>query len=129
MVIWSSTELLMTIICSSIIVLRPLYVKLFHGSKNDSSNHTPNIPLPMLVGKQQNSRKQSLADPYSNVYAGKGASACKIGAVKHNSPANTSEESILGEINRENECDAKGIRRTDEVMISYGNNTSSDKTV
>ncbi|KAB5533538.1 hypothetical protein GE09DRAFT_1291621 [Coniochaeta sp. 2T2.1] len=38
MLIWSATESTVTIMCSSIPVLRPLYVQIRYGSKNDSSS-------------------------------------------------------------------------------------------
>ena len=37
MLIWSATESTATIMCSSIPVLRPLYVRFRYGSKGDSS--------------------------------------------------------------------------------------------
>ncbi|KAF2679917.1 hypothetical protein K458DRAFT_258432, partial [Lentithecium fluviatile CBS 122367] len=38
MLLWSSTEILVTIICACVPVLRPPYVKVFHGSSEGSSS-------------------------------------------------------------------------------------------
>lgn len=48
MLLWSTTEILVTIVCACIPVLRPLYVKIKRGIVRTASNsdeHRPSIPL------------------------------------------------------------------------------------
>ncbi|CAG8980608.1 hypothetical protein HYALB_00013763 [Hymenoscyphus albidus] len=117
MVLWSSTKLLVTIIYASVIVLRPLYVKIRRGSKADSSDEPHSFPLPDYPSK----RKLSSVEPETKIYQGVGMTNTTSSANKHNDPTNTSEESILREL-REDDFrfgTKQGIRRTDAVTVTF----------
>ncbi|KAJ5793472.1 hypothetical protein N7457_000071 [Penicillium paradoxum] len=109
MLIWSATESCVTIMCSSIPVLRPLYVRLRHGGDSQSSS-TGNTPYKLPIygsGRQwdkfSNPGLESSADERCNT-------TCQT-IVTKNSAGNTSDEDILQ--------GAAVIERTDEISISY----------
>lgn len=109
MLIWSATESCVTIMCSSIPVLRPLYVQIKYGKdgKSGSSGNT-SYKLPMYGsgkrwGKFSRSGLESSVDErHSTTYQT---------TVMKSSTANTSDENILR--------GAAGIERTDEISVSY----------
>ena len=106
MLIWSATENLVTIMCASIPVLRPLYARIKYGSKGDSYSNSRSYPMP-----HYGSRKYALG---SN--PGAGERSGHTAAVSYNVD-NASEEEILRGTKMQQE--SAGIKRTDEVEISY----------
>ncbi|KAM0226869.1 hypothetical protein ACHAPO_012023 [Fusarium lateritium] len=109
MLIWSATESTATIMCSSIPVLRPLYVRFRYGSKGDSSGSNSSYKLPMYGN---HSGKKYGTGTRTEPPAG----SCHQTVIVYN--ANASDESILRDTKTQN--DGGGIRRTDEISISYG---------
>lgn len=122
MLLWSSTEVLATIICACIPVLRPLYVKLIYGSRGDSSGG-PSYPLSDFGPKKSSGHYQS------KDHSGGGASKIYIGPangglttrIRHIDD-NTSEESILGDQNHglpiHNFEEMDAIARADGIVIT-----------
>ncbi|KAF1967959.1 hypothetical protein BU23DRAFT_481807 [Bimuria novae-zelandiae CBS 107.79] len=116
MLLWSSTEVFATIICACIPILRPLYVRIVHGSAYGlgSSDRPTSYPLNKYArgGKAGlGSSKRSMGR--SAVYAGAGASGTGlVRTTVRMGSAGVSEESILREMNGE------GIRRTDEIRVT-----------
>ncbi|VUC31476.1 unnamed protein product [Clonostachys rosea] len=117
MLIWSATESTVTIMCSTIPVLRPLYVRFRYGSKGDSSTGQSggktSYRLPMYGN---NSRKYGLGSS-----AGAEAQAGPVHQAHITYGANDSDESILRDAKGQLSSSSKGIRRTDEVSVSYSN--------
>jgi hypothetical protein len=128
MLLWSSTEVLMTIICACIPVLRPLYVRIAYGSRGDSSYPSsgnkksssmayelgPSAGHSMLKSNASHSEHRE-EDVYVGHRRGDSTSHVKAGVRERN----TSEESILRE-----EQGANGgfegwgeIKRTDEIVV------------
>jgi hypothetical protein len=104
MLIWSATESTVTIMCSSIRVLRPLYVRVRYGSKDDSSSgQNSSYKLPMY-GNHSARKSAAGTEPKVN--------SSHRTVITYNAD-NASDESILR--------DAKPgvIRRTDHVDVSY----------
>lgn len=125
MLIWSATESLVTIMCSTIPVLRPLYVQFKYGSQGDSSANTGNNKSSYNMPMYPNRSKYGTGSRFGNsVSAGTDlpseggrhqatvATAYPIG--------NDSDESILRSTRAENMADLS-IKRTDEVSVSYEN--------
>ncbi|KAI1049631.1 hypothetical protein LB505_014452 [Fusarium chuoi] len=112
MLIWSATESTVTIMCSSIPVLRPLYVRFRYGSQGDSSGAANSYKLPMYGN--HSGRKYGIGSmPGTETIGGSGPSnRTVIGYV------NASNESILRDTKTQNHI--SGIRRADVVSISYG---------
>lgn len=109
MLIWSATESLVTIMCSSIPVLRPLYIRVRYGpdGKDSSTGNSgdASYKLPMYgsgarkYGKMSfSTRNQSITEPKNSTI------------VKYHT-RDTSDENILH--------GAAGIERTDEISVSY----------
>lgn len=142
MLIWSATENTVTIMCSSIPVLRPLYVRLRYGSKGDSTNPSGQInssyKLPMYGNHSGGGpRKFALGssageDDYDDLKTTATTTAAGAGAeVPHNSNAknnrtvitynanNASDESILRDSRVSHHGNGAGIVRTDQVRVSY----------
>lgn len=109
MLIWSATESTVTIMCSSIPVLRPLYVRFRYGSKGDSSSgHNSSYKLPMYGNNS--ARKYGLGST-AGIEAKDDPSSHRT-VITYNAD-NASDESIL------RDTKVQGIRRTDQVEISY----------
>ncbi|CAG8185244.1 unnamed protein product [Penicillium salamii] len=109
MLIWSATESCVTIMCSTIPVLRPLYVRIKYGKdgKSSSSSGNTSYKMPMYGtnrkwGKFSKSDVESSAEPDEISY--------QTSVMKHG-PRNSSDENILR--------GAAGIERTDEISVSY----------
>ncbi|CAI7629589.1 unnamed protein product [Penicillium bialowiezense] len=109
MLIWSATESCVTIMCSSIPVLRPLYVRVKYGKdgKSSSSSGNTSYKMPMYGsnrkwGKFNRSDLESSGEPDDISY--------QTTVMKHG-PRNSSDENILR--------GAAGIERTDEISVSY----------
>ncbi|KAJ4368604.1 hypothetical protein N0V86_009511 [Didymella sp. IMI 355093] len=103
MLLWSSSEICLTIICACIPVLRPLYVKLAYGSRGDSSSASGGRSYPL--NDYSHSKKGSVGRAFghkgstgSRVFIGHGASALQT-TVKMGSD-NASEETILRECHK-----------------------------
>lgn len=113
MLIWSATESTVTIMCSSIPVLRPLYVRFRYGSKGDSSSGDKSTyKLPMYGN---NSGRKYGAGSAAGLESKAGPSHETVITYTAN---NASDESILRDAKAQNGLGA-GIKRTDEVSISY----------
>lgn len=112
MLIWSATESTVTIMCSSIPVLRPLYVRFRYGSKGDSSGANSSYKLPMYGN---NSAKKYGLGSTAGVEAK--ATPSHQTSITYNAN-NASDESILRDT-KALENMSGGIKRTDEVSISY----------
>ncbi|KAF2623176.1 hypothetical protein BU25DRAFT_442785 [Macroventuria anomochaeta] len=114
MLLWSSSEICLTIICACIPVLRPLYVRIAYGSRGDSSGASRGRSYPLNEYTQSHSKKGSIGNKYfrkkgsarSRVYMGPGASALQT-AVKMDSD-NVSEETILRECHKYSVPDRAG---------------------
>ncbi|KAI0004696.1 hypothetical protein F4779DRAFT_599511 [Xylariaceae sp. FL0662B] len=120
MLIWSDTEGLVTIMCSSIPVLRPLYVQFRYGTQGGSSLDNRSYPLGSR-NRSEGARGQNQGD--NNIFSGAGKDNfhSEVGAHANNS----SEESILRDTREQNGAGKfGGIQRTDEVSVSY---TPNDK--
>lgn len=105
MLLWSSSEICLSIVCACIPVLRPLYVRVAYGSRADSSAPSNTHSFPPTEFELSHSRKASAANTCfgksskrSRVYVGPGASALHT-TVKMGS-GNASEESILRECDK-----------------------------
>ncbi|KAF2119517.1 hypothetical protein BDV96DRAFT_642538 [Lophiotrema nucula] len=121
MLLWSSTEVLMTIICACIPVLRPLYVRLKYGSHGDSSGGRSH-PLNDFDKKSSGMGSKAQSGAGSKVYMGPGEGVLRT-TVKYHETDNASEESILREMNNErlpvqNFGPNDGIKRTDEIHVT-----------
>ena len=109
MLIWSATESLVTIMCSSIPVLRPLYVRVRYGKdgKDSSFGNSGDTPykLPMYGSGARKYGKMSISGPGDSIIEPKSSTLVKY------ETRNTSDENILQ--------GAAGIERTDEISVSY----------
>ncbi|KAJ5975539.1 hypothetical protein N7481_009246 [Penicillium waksmanii] len=110
MLIWSATESLFTIMCSSIPVLRPLYIRVRYGkdgkdSSIGNSGDKTSYKLPMYGSGARKYGKFSISNPNDSVLEPKNSTI-----VKYHS-RDTSDENILQ--------GAAGIERTDEISVSY----------
>lgn len=138
MLIWSSVEVMVTIMCSSIPVLRAFYVQVFKGGKESSyKNHGSNT-----YGSNSRSLGHSKGYPLEDfgggtapgsggkasgmrgAYVGDGMFKTNIEGTRFQT--NSSEESILGQ-GRDRKGGgaqagggAHGITRTHEIVVSYG---------
>ncbi|KAK7755354.1 hypothetical protein SLS62_002580 [Diatrype stigma] len=106
MLIWSATESLTTLICSSIPVLRPLYARIKYGSKGDSSNKSNTYDMP-----HYGSRKYALGSH------GGGPKSGNHAVISYNKD-NGSDETILRDA-RMGRAMTGGIQRTDEILVSF----------
>ena len=109
MLLWSSSEICLTIICACIPVLRPLYVRIAYGSRGDSS--TGGSAPGMCKGRSYplneyaHSKRSSMIRPFANkgstgsrVFTGPGSKGMHT-SVKVGSD-NASEETILRECHK-----------------------------
>ncbi|KAF4440938.1 hypothetical protein F53441_12157 [Fusarium austroafricanum] len=97
MLIWSATESTVTIMCSSIPVLRPLYVRFRYGSKGDSSGAASSYKLPMYgnhSGRKYGNGSMPGADPIGG--------PSNRAVITYNAH-NDSDESILRDAKNQNE--------------------------
>lgn len=148
MLIWSATENTVTIMCSSIPVLRPLYVRWRYGSKGESSgggtpgpsgldpNNSKNnnsYRLPTIGGSGGNSKSKSKSNKsYLGSSTGEdeeedlGTKIAKQPNGAHNRTVitynadNASDESILRDTRvAQSQRGGDGIMRTDQVHVTY----------
>lgn len=120
MLLWSSTEVFATIICACIPILRPLYVRIVHGSKYGlgSSGAAHSYQLNEYAQGRKNASGIS-----SKVYAGTGGSMGPgLTTQVRMGSDNVSEESMLREAKLPNQGfdgeEGVGIRRTDEIVVT-----------
>jgi len=103
MLLWSSSEICLSIICACVPVLRPLYVRVVYGSRGDSSGASGGRGY--ALNDYSHSKKGSVGRNFarkgtagSRVFMGSGASALQT-TVKMGSD-NASEETILRECHK-----------------------------
>jgi hypothetical protein len=146
MLLWSTTEIMATIICACIPVLRPLYVKLMYGSRGSSNGHS--YPLQSDYGNKRRRPSNgfpNLTDMCSKddgcegegaVYAGPTSGALKT-TVQLGSDC-ASEESILrdrelgGAEFRNFDVEGMacgGITRTYEIVVETSSATETKSAV
>ncbi|CAI4215808.1 unnamed protein product [Parascedosporium putredinis] len=116
MLIWSATESTVTIMCSSIPVLRPLYVRFRYGSKGESSGNGSSYKLPMYGN--HSARTYGIGSTMGM----EGKPSTSHQAVITFNEGNASDESILRDTKDQN-GNMRGIKRTDEISISYTTNS------
>lgn len=144
MLIWSSVEVMVTVLCSSIPVLRAFYVQVFRGGKESSyRNHASNTYGSNGVRGLGNSKGYALDDLSSHARANRSAGAGGMRAGGGGGGAyagddmfktniegtggfqtNSSEESILGGQGGHPAAGMRGITRTDHIVVSYGTKDS-----
>jgi len=130
MLLWSSSEVCLTIVCACIPVLRPLYVRIVYGSRGDSSGKN-SYPL-NEYSKSKNSRGIGNDSQSQNkIYMGPGGSILQT-TVRMGSDT-ASEETILRECNEQkyntnnNGWDADGIKRTRDITVTTTVNSQDDR--
>ena len=122
MLLWSTTEILVTIVCACVPVLRPLYVKIRRGGSRSESSNGPGVPLHGYPragrGKGASVYGDVREEVRRGVYVGSGTSGMRK-QVKMGSE-HASEESILGEQRGpvQGEFGGNGILRTDEIVMT-----------
>ena len=109
MLIWSATESCVTIMGSTIPVLRPLYIYIKYGPDGTSSSSGDTSYRLPLYGSGRDRSRFSKSGLESRV--DERGTTTHHPAVMNNNPENTSNENILR--------GAAGIERTDEVSVSY----------
>ncbi|KAJ5459557.1 uncharacterized protein N7458_001109 [Penicillium daleae] len=110
MLIWSATESCVTIMCSSIPVLRPLYVRIRYGTEGkDSSAGNTSYKLPMYGSGRKHGSISKSGLEHSIIESGDKPYPQQT-VVRYNTN-NMSDENILQ--------GAAGIERTDEYLVSY----------
>lgn len=114
MLIWSSSEVCLTIVCACIPVLRPLYVRIRYGSRGDSSGKN-SYPL-----KDYSTSKRSggLGDSHkeTKIYMGPGASVLQT-TVRMGSDT-ASEESLVREHHAQKYGGDDNIRRSRDIKVT-----------
>ncbi|KAJ5747020.1 uncharacterized protein N7511_008716 [Penicillium nucicola] len=110
MLIWSATESTVTIMCSTIPVLRPLYIRVRYGKdgKDSSNRGNSSYKLP-LYGSGRKYGILSIPGPGTSVIEKKGG-AYQTTVMKHQKGNNSDETILRG---------AAGIERTDEISVTY----------
>ncbi|KAJ6080800.1 hypothetical protein N7499_005674 [Penicillium canescens] len=110
MLIWSATESTVTIMCSTIPVLRPLYIRVRYGKdgKDSSTPGNSSYKLP-LYGSGRKYGILSLPGPGSSIVEQK--SGTYQSTIMKHQKSNTSDETILR--------GAAGIERMDEISVTY----------
>lgn len=110
MLIWSATESCVTIMCSSIPILRPLYVQVRYG-KDDKSSSSENTSYKLpLYGS--NRKYGILSKPGRDLSELETNDVSYARTIVNPETGNKSDEDILVR-------DAAGIERTDEISVSY----------
>jgi hypothetical protein len=117
MLLWSSTEVCLTIVCACIPVLRPLYVRVRYGSQG-SSGAKNSYPLKDYSDSKK-SRGMGGTHPRSKVYMGPDGSILQT-TVKGD---NASEETILREQHDEHNYagaweNEAGIKSTRDIRVT-----------
>ncbi|KAE8379345.1 hypothetical protein BDV26DRAFT_169916 [Aspergillus bertholletiae] len=108
MLIWSATESCVTIMCSTIPVLRPLYVRIRYNTDGENSSGNTSYKLPLYgSGRKYGRFSKSGLEPSATETIGGSLRA----PAEHYNKRNVSDEHILR--------GAAGIERTDEISVSY----------
>ncbi|KAK3379686.1 hypothetical protein B0T24DRAFT_695633 [Lasiosphaeria ovina] len=124
MLLWSATESTVTIMCSSIPVLRPLYVKVRYGSKGDSSTGGNNSGYKLPMYGNHSNRKYALGSEPGLDPKVVPAGTSHRTVITFNADNNASDESILRDVRVEDTNGTGGrIKRTDQVQVSYETST------
>ncbi|KAI0095972.1 hypothetical protein F4814DRAFT_457562 [Daldinia grandis] len=118
-VIWTSSELTITLICVSVPVLRPIWVRMLGGTASEryykQSEGSHNL---ITIGRMRNPRPTDMEIGLGTIRPDvKNANVTTIGASRRNSD-DGSERTIL----RENQA----IQRTREVTVEYEDNGRRD---
>jgi hypothetical protein len=114
MLLWSSSEVCLTVVCACIPVLRPLYIRIKYGSRGDSSGKG-SYPLKEYT-KSKNSRVAGTAQSENKIYMGPGASVLQT-TIRMGSDA-ASEETILNAVNNNTWDSEAGIKRTRDITVT-----------
>lgn len=130
MLLWSSSEVCLTIVCGCIPILRPLYVKIKYGSRGNSSGKN-SYPL-NEYSKSKDSRGPGDVPSSNKIYMGPGGSILQT-TVRMGSDT-ASEETILRECNEQNyqannaswERDAR-IKRTHDITVTTTVTSTDDR--
>ncbi|KAK7595722.1 hypothetical protein V3481_002370 [Fusarium oxysporum f. sp. vasinfectum] len=101
-------------------VLLPLYVRFRYGSQGDSSGAASSYKLP-IYGNYSGRKYGNSSMSDTEATSGSGPSNRTV--IAYN--ANASDESILRDTKTQN--DISGIRRTDELSISYGKQDARER--
>jgi hypothetical protein len=107
MLLWSSTESTVTIMCSSIAVLRPLYVRIRYGTDSKNSSGKDSYKMPMYGSSRKNGKFSGLDDSILDTTTTFTEQKSPVNFTTNNK----SDEAIVQ--------GAAGIERTDEVSVSY----------
>lgn len=112
MLIWSATESCVTIMCSTIPVLRPLYSRIKYGKDGKSSTSgNSSYKLPMYLNRSKNNGGTSKSR-FDTSIINPNRSSRQATAMPY-STTNTSNENIL-----HGAADIE-IERTDEFVVTY----------
>ena len=119
MLIWSSSEICLTVICACIPVLRPLYVRIAYGSRGSPSSDN-SYPL-NEYGHSKNGNLDQKNSASSRVYMGPGSNVLHT-TVKKATSDNASEETILRECHKYSSPSStadieSGIKRTHDIHV------------
>jgi hypothetical protein len=119
MLLWSSSEICLTVICACIPVLRPLYVRIAYGSRGDSSSGT-SYPLDEYSQSKKGSSVEKKNSAGSRIYMGPGASVLQT--TVNMADDNASEETILRECHKYSTPSSmgdmeSGIKRTHDIHV------------
>jgi len=123
MLLWSSSEVCLTIVCACIPVLRPLYVRLKYGSRGDSSGKN-SYPL-NDYSKSKDSRGLADSQSGNKIYMGPGGSILQT-TVRMGSDT-ASEETILHGVNNNTWDSEAGIKRTRDITVTTTVETKKDE--
>lgn len=114
MLVWSSSEVCLTIVCVCIPVLRPLYVRIVYDSRGDSSGKN-SYPL-NDYSKSKNCLGHVEYQLENKIYMGPGGSILQT-TVRMGSDA-ASEETILHGTNNHTWDSEAGIKRTRDIVVT-----------
>ena len=120
MLLWSSTEVFLTIVCACVPVLRPLYVRIRYGTRGDSSGQN-SYPL-KDYSKSKSSRGMDGSRRSEKIYMGPGESVLQT-TVRMGSDT-ASEETILRESHANNAWNNEP--RTKDITITTTVSTRDD---
>ncbi|OAK94201.1 hypothetical protein IQ06DRAFT_330277 [Phaeosphaeriaceae sp. SRC1lsM3a] len=116
MLLWSSSEVCLTIVCACIPVLRPLYVRIKYGSRGDSSGRNSYPLNEYSKSKSKNSRGLPESESGNKIYMGPGGSILQT-TVRMGSDT-ASEETILHGVNNNTWDSEAGIKRTRDITVT-----------
>jgi hypothetical protein len=110
MLLWSSSEVCLTVVCACIPILRPLYVRIKYGSRGDSSAKN-SYPL-----DEYSKRGPSGNLSQNKIYMGPGGSILQT-TVRMGSDT-ASEDTILHGVNNNTWDSDAGIKRTRDITVT-----------